>query len=131
MNRRSFLKLSGGLIFLSACKDSFSVKDVLQQTDFPIHIDSNSAVGHLVRSAMELPISETIATETLIVGGGIAGLAAASSLPNSDFVLCELDPTLGGTSGAVNINGNFYSQGAHYDLAYPENYGKDGISIKN
>jgi protoporphyrinogen oxidase len=129
MDRRSFLKVSGGLILLSACKNEFSSKDGLQQNDFPIHIDSNSAVGHLVRSAMELPISESITTETLIVGSGIAGLAAASSLRTNDFVVCELDPTLGGTSGAININGSLYSQGEHYDLAYPNNYGKEGLKL--
>ena len=129
MDRRAFLKVSGGLILLSACKRDYSAKDGLQQKDFPIHIDSNSAVGHLVRSAMEMPISESSTTETLIVGGGIAGLATASSLKTTDFVVCELDPTLGGTSGAININGNLYSQGAHYDLAYPNNYGKDGLQL--
>ena len=129
MDRRSFLKVSGGLILLSACKNEYSSKDGLQQNEFPIHIDSNRSVGHLVHSAMELPISESISTETLIVGGGIAGLAAASSLQTNDFVVCELDPTLGGTSGAININGSLYSQGAHYDLAYPNNYGEDGLEL--
>ena len=129
MDRRSFLKFSGGLLLLSSCKDKFTSNDGLASSDFPIHIDSNSKIGHLVRSAIELPIASSTQIETLIVGAGISGLAAASTLKSNDYVVCELDPTLGGTSGAVNINNNFYSQGAHYDLAYPDNYGEDGLGL--
>lgn len=126
MDRRVFLKISGGLLLLSAC-DTKSGQQTVKE--FPIRIDSNASIGHLVRSAIELPISSTVETETLVVGAGIAGLAAACSLPSNDFVVCELDPTLGGTSGAVTINGQLYSQGAHYDLAYPSNYGEDGLDL--
>ncbi|MBL4710582.1 MAG: NAD(P)-binding protein [Flavobacteriales bacterium] len=129
MDRRSFLKLGGGLVLLAACRDSFSSKEKIKQAKFVIHIDSNSAIGHKVRIAIELPVTRSIETETLVVGAGIAGLAAACSLNSNKFVLCELDPTLGGTSGAININGDLYSQGAHYDLAYPSNYGKEGLFL--
>ncbi len=129
MDRRMFLKLSGGLIFLYSCSGNYSKKTSLNNVKFKINIDSNNKTGHLVRSAIQLPISSIITTETLIVGAGISGLAAACSLKSNDFLLCELNPTLGGTSGAININGNLYSQGAHYDLAYPTNYGKDGLAL--
>ncbi len=129
MDRRMFLKLSGGLLFLSACDNDFTQKSKLKNTRFKIHIDSNDKIGHLVRSAVQLPISSTIKTETLIVGAGISGLSAACTLKSNDFQLCELNPNLGGTSSAVSIHGNLYSQGAHYDLAYPSNYGKDGLEL--
>lgn len=129
MDRRMFLKVGGGLILLSACKDKFSSEDKLEISKFPIKIDSNRSLGHLVRSAVQLPVSETLKMETLIVGAGISGLSAACSLKSIDFLVCELDPTLGGTSGATNISGSLYSQGAHYDLAYPNNYGKEGLKL--
>jgi protoporphyrinogen oxidase len=124
-----FLKLSGGFVFLTACTDEFTQTSTRKVSNFPIHLESNRGTGHLVRSAIEKPISNVIHTETLIVGGGISGLAAACSLPNNDFLLCELNPELGGTSGAIEINGNRYSQGAHYDLAYPQNYGPEGLKL--
>lgn len=129
MNRRSFLKAATGLVFLSSCRKNFSSKDGLKKYDFPIHVDSNRAVGHLVRSAMEQPVSERISTKTLVVGAGIAGMSAAVSLPHRDFVVCELGDALGGTSGAISIGGSLYAQGAHYDLAYPAHYGQDGIEL--
>lgn len=129
MDRRTFLKISGGLVFLSACKDVLSLKDIEQRKKFPIHVDSNRSIGHLVRTAVTQKVSSSEEVETLIVGGGIAGLSAACSLPNKNYVVCELDPTFGGTSGAVDISGNLYSQGAHYDLAYPSNFGNDGIQL--
>ena len=129
MNRRMFLKLSGGFIFLTACTDEFTRSSKRKVSKFPIQLESNRGTGHLVRSAIGKPISNVIHTGTLIIGGGISGLAAACSLPNNDFLLCELNPELGGTSGAIKINGNRYSQGAHYDLAYPENYGADSLQL--
>lgn len=129
MNRRMFLKLSGGFVFLTACTDEFTKTSQRKISNFPIHLASNRKMGHLVRSAIEKPISNVIRTETLLVGGGISGLAAACSLPNNNFLLCELNSDLGGTSGAIEINGSHYSQGAHYDLAYPNNYGTDGLQL--
>jgi hypothetical protein len=82
-----------------------------------------------VRSAITLPISETLTTETLIVGAGIAGLSAACSLKSNDFMICELNPQIGGTSDAISINNTFYTQGAHYDWEYGANYGKEGLEL--
>ena len=127
MNRRQFLNLSGGIITLAACKNREG--DALKKNTFPIHVDSNRTTGHLVKSAVQLPITTRITTETLIVGAGVSGLAAACSLPSNDFVVCELNSSLGGTSSALSINNVLYSQGAHYDYTYPNNYGKDGLDL--
>jgi hypothetical protein len=70
-----------------------------------------------------------IETRTIIVGGGIAGLSAAHTLGNADFKLFELSSDLGGTSGAISSHGVTMSQGAHYDLAYPDYYGKEVIQL--
>ncbi|WP_103866628.1 NAD(P)/FAD-dependent oxidoreductase [Aquimarina sp. I32.4] len=127
MDRRQFLYLSGGLITIVACK-KWNGK-IVPKLNFPIRIDSNSATGHLVKSAIQLPITSTVLTETLIVGGGISGLAAACSLPSNDFIVCELNSSLGGTSSAISINNTRYSQGAHYEHTYLHNYGKEGLEL--
>jgi protoporphyrinogen oxidase len=70
-----------------------------------------------------------LSTETLIVGGGVAGLSAACAIKDKDFILCELSDTLGGSSSATEYNGNKFSQGAHYDLSYPLGYGEEVIGL--
>jgi hypothetical protein len=129
MDRRQFLSIGGGLLILAACKQS--EKDFLanKEYEFPIQLDSNRAIGHLVHSAVSMPVSEIIKTETLIVGAGIAGLSAACSLASNDFMICELSANIGGTSGAISINKSLYTQGAHYDLAYPTNFGREGLEL--
>ncbi|MEW7292470.1 NAD(P)-binding protein [Aquimarina sp. 2304DJ70-9] len=127
MDRRQFLYISGGLITIAACKKSDG--QVKSKPNFPIHIDSNSTTGHLVKSAIQLPVTTTLTTETLVVGGGISGMAAACSLPSNDFIVCELNSTLGGTSSALSINNVLYSQGAHYEHTYLHNYGYEGLEL--
>ncbi len=85
--------------------------------------------GHLVFEGNSYDQGKETKLETLIVGGGIAGLSAACTLGNQDFILCELSDQLGGTSGAIEINGSYFAQGAHYDLAYPDNYGMEGLEL--
>ncbi|MGD1848661.1 MAG: NAD(P)-binding protein, partial [Salibacteraceae bacterium] len=96
---------------------------------FPIHLHSNRKVGHLARQAFFQPVAREIATEVVVVGGGISGLAAAASLPHQDFVLLELGPQLGGTSSATAIGAHRFAQGAHYDLSYPSNFGREGLAL--
>ena len=127
MNRRHFVKLSAlGSVALTGCLDIENKKTVL---DFPIYASSNMETGHKIMKAVSIPSTQTLQTETLIIGGGIAGLSAAKTLNNNDFLLMEMDDNLGGSSGATSINGNLFSQGAHYDLSYPDNYGRDGLSL--
>lgn len=88
--------------------------------------------GHLSFEPNNYSRGPEISRDVLIVGGGVAGLAAACSLKEGDFLVCELSGRLGGTSTAFNINGQLFAQGAHYDLAYPDNYGEEAInSLKN
>lgn len=74
-------------------------------------------------------VSKKIRTATVIVGGGIAGTTAAYQLRNQEFLLLELSNQLGGTSGVGSHNGIQFSQGAHYDLAYPESYGPEVLQL--
>ena len=65
----------------------------------------------------------------VIVGGGIAGVATAYNLGHSDFKLIELSNRLGGTSAAQAYNDLIFSQGAHYELAYPDYYGEEVLRL--
>lgn len=124
MKRRDFVKNS-----LSAATLPFWLQscDFLLRDDFPIHVRSDHGVGHLLMESTSWPMVSGDETETIIVGGGLAGLSAAYSLKDKKFKLYELSDRLGGTSGA--IEGLNISQGAHYELAYPEGYGPEVLKM--
>ena len=127
MNRKHFIKLAAlGSVGLVGCWDGKGVKNKI---NFPINVLNNMKTGHLVREAINLNPVSVIKTQTLIVGGGIAGLSAANSVKNKDFLLVEMDDNLGGTSSAIDINGELFAQGAHYDLSYPKSYGQEGLNL--
>lgn len=79
--------------------------------------------GHMLRRAISLPVSEEINVETLIAGGGCAGLTAAYFLKKGgydNFVLVELESTPGGNAAAGRNNVSQFPWGAHY-LPVPDN----------
>ena len=84
-------------------------------------------VGHLLRDGMKKTVSsdayENVAVT--IVGGGVAGLAAAWRFQRagfSDFVLAELETNPGGTARGGSRNGFKFPWGAHYiPVPMPEN----------
>lgn len=125
MNRRDFIKYgSAGLslpFWLQSCQFS--------RANFPIYLQSDHATGHLIFQSDAWPVKRKITTGTVIVGGGLAGVTAAYQLRDQDFQLFELSHELGGTSGATTYNGIRFSQGAHYDLAYPEEYGSEVLKL--
>lgn len=98
-------------------------------TDFDVTVFTDIHTGHLLFESQNYPVGATQKTETLIVGGGIAGLSAAYHLKGKDFLLCELSDNLGGTSSWHQHNDVTFAQGAHYDLAYPANYGEDVLGL--
>lgn len=76
-------------------------------------------VGHRLRGAISHRPSEWETHDVVIVGAGIAGLAAAWRLKREgikDIVLLELEPAVGGTSRAAAS----YPWGAHYIVAPSE-----------
>ena len=128
MDRRYFLKLAAAFPTLPAILHSCDVSSHQRSNaDIRIYNDMNS--GHMVFGDISMPVGPTLETEYLIVGGGIAGISAAASIKGKDFLLCELSNRLGGTSASANYNNMKIAQGAHYDLEYPENYGKDILSL--
>ncbi|MEL7002958.1 MAG: NAD(P)-binding protein [Bacteroidota bacterium] len=96
---------------------------------FDIEVNSDMNVGHLLMKSQDFEKGTSTSVETLIVGGGVAGLSAAYQLKSKDFLLCELSDQLGGTSGSNVFNSLRFAQGAHYDLAYPEYYGEKVLEM--
>ncbi len=127
MNRRQFLKVTGiggGVFLFKSCSET-----VTSKRDYHIEVISNRSIAHLIKQAHHKTIVKKLKTNTLIVGGGIAGLSAAGSLEHGDYLLCELDDFLGGSAASYQHNGQHFALGAHYDLAYPDYYGKEGLSL--
>jgi len=75
--------------------------------------------GHLLRPASRSvpPPASLHKTRVLILGGGVAGLAAARALRlrgMNDFALLELEDSAGGNSRGGQVNGIACPLGAHY-----------------
>ncbi len=115
LNRRELLTLFLGAPFAaSACGVSdaraFPVGEIVGQSD---------SLGHVLREGRSFVVAadrwETV--KVAIVGGGIAGLAAAWKLKSErfdDFVLLELENEAGGTSRSGSGEPVKYPWGAHY-----------------
>ena len=103
--------------------------DLSGLSSFPIEFRSAQNTGHLIRESLNWPKTNGGSTETLIVGGGLAGLAAAYTLKNRPFELFELSDRFGGTASSTNLNGINICQGAHYDLDYPSYYGEEVLGL--
>ncbi len=126
MNRRNFIKTSS-LLTLPVILQSCNWKT--NKPKYDIEIQSDVSTGHLLMKSKTFDIGETVSIETLIVGGGIAGMSAAYNLKNKEFVLCELSDQLGGSASALVYEGNKYSQGACYDFAYPGSCGEEVLTM--
>ena len=128
MDRRDFFKLSS-LVLLAPLLGNCGR---LTKNNFPIEVKSNRSFGHQIFSQLQnAGTSAPIKTNYLVVGGGIAGLAAAVKLKKEDFYLLELDNQIGGSSSAGEFDHLKFAQGAHYELSYPSNYGEEVLSFLN
>ncbi|HUF04312.1 MAG TPA: FAD-dependent oxidoreductase [Aridibacter sp.] len=113
--RRDILKAFLGLpVALAACK-SLSRTDGI---DGRI-VGASNEVGHILRERRRFEVPQHVWKEvnTVIVGGGIAGLSAAWKLKRqgfSDFLLLELEDRAGGTSASGSSELVSYPWGAHY-----------------
>lgn len=125
MNRRDFMKFGALALSPILIKYLNDWTEGTVENDFEIEILSDAGVGHILWESKTYPKGEKLKTDYLIVGGGIAGLSAAYELREENFLLCELSDYLGGSSSANAHKDQYFSQGAHYDLAYPKYYGKD------
>jgi phytoene dehydrogenase-like protein len=119
--RRQFLEQAAGLGLsallagsagLVACQPS-SLKHIRGGM-----VGANHAVGHLLRSPEKLPPpSQTLETDVLIVGGGVAGLSARRWLWQQgmrEVLLVEMENRAGGNSVSGQNAVSAYPWGAHY-----------------
>ena len=127
MNRRGFIQITS--VALIPILLGIFPKGRPRKGKYTIKVQSNRAFGHLLRemSTQQPTIERT--TDCVIVGGGIAGVAAATQLKGTDFLLFEADDCLGGSSASHHWKDTVFATGAHYELAYPETYGKEVIEL--
>ena len=78
----------------------------------------NFAVGHKIRDAHRWPSPQSARkVDTVIIGGGMAGLSAAWRLQKAgvqDFVVLEMEDSVGGTARSGKSGRFAYPWGAHY-----------------
>jgi protoporphyrinogen oxidase len=82
-------------------------------------IGASDALGHRLRDRppIGVPAAAPHRTAVVIVGGGVAGLAAAWRFLKAgfcDFLLLELEPAAGGTARSGSSAVTAYPWGAHY-----------------
>jgi phytoene dehydrogenase-like protein len=81
-------------------------------------VGASDGVGHLIRDGLRPEPGSWERAGVVIVGGGVAGLAAGWRLLRAgfeDFVLLELEPEPGGTARSGEAHGVVpYPWGAHY-----------------
>lgn len=127
MNRRGFIQISS--VALLPILLGIFPKPSKDRGKYSIDVKSNRSFGHLLRSLSKNdPIRER-SVDYVIVGGGVAGIAAATQLSGKSFVLFEADDRLGGSSASDHWKDTVFAMGAHYELAYPESFGKEVIDL--
>ena len=79
-------------------------------------LGASAKIGHQLRGGSFPAPSSTTEKDTVIIGGGIAGLAAGYRLhkEKTDFALLELEPDTGGNAQSGKNNVSAYPWGAHY-----------------
>lgn len=113
MKRRGFLGVTAGTVAAAACGPSPAPPAELS------FVGQDPERGHALRDGTwrEGPVHETIDTAIAIVGGGVAGLAAAWRLRRagiSDVHLFELEDIAGGTARGAELPRSPHPLGAHY-----------------
>ena len=81
-------------------------------------VGASQALGHLLRDGFAFPAAaRTERVAAVVVGGGVAGLAAAWRFARNgfpDFLLLELEETVGGNARAGRSSVTAYPWGGHY-----------------
>jgi phytoene dehydrogenase-like protein len=82
-------------------------------------VGASQELGHRVRTPTQFTLTDEQCerVDVAIVGGGVAGLAAARRLKHAgvdSFVMLELEPVAGGTARSGQRGGQAFPWGAHY-----------------
>lgn len=116
ISRRQFLIGSGAGVCALAFGRFFSF--IASKKPVPGRIaGANSAIGHKLRVGGFPEPSSNIQKDVVIVGAGIAGLAAGYRLHTSgqhDFLLLDLESEAGGNASSGRNDVSAYPWGAHY-----------------
>jgi len=118
LSRREFLAISAAA--LAACKpNTIAARKFTGKLLGP-----SASVGHLLREAITTTPKSIEQKRIVIVGGGISGLSAARRLQQrgcDDFILLELENSVGGNSRYDETSVSPAPWGAHYvPLPSPE-----------
>lgn len=128
-SRRAFLGAGAGILAAAA---GFGFLNRSRSRKFRGRILGASAtVGHLLRDGKLPAPGEQVRTRVAIVGGGIAGLAAARQLARAghdDFLLLELEDQPGGNSCSGQNAISSYPWGAHY-VPLPGSEAKEIVTL--
>ncbi len=116
-NRRTFLKQIGGLLAVPALLQACGSKDPFAHITGQI-VGAAANVGHKIRKDDGVPPPEKWEeTDTLIVGGGVAGLSAARWLAKqgiTNVIMTEMADKTGGNAAYGRNHVSAYPWGAHY-----------------
>jgi len=126
LSRRSFLKamtyggvsigLGSGLFRVLSKRDTSGISGKI--------VGANWKTGHLLRRNIQVKPNRLEKISTVIIGGGVSGLSAAWWLKRNnydDFVLLEMEESVGGNAISGSNQVSAYPWGAHYvPLAGPE-----------
>lgn len=113
-SRRAFLA-TGAITLGLACATPFIHHKTRRFTGGIV--GGNSSLGHAMRDRQLPAPSESAHTKIVIIGGGIAGLAAARRLHRNgfaDFLLLELESRPGGNAISGQNQVSAFPWGAHY-----------------
>jgi hypothetical protein len=113
-SRRAFLA-TGAITLGLACVTPFIHRKKRKFTGSIV--GGNSTLGHAMRDRQLSPPSESSDAKIVIIGGGIAGLAAARRLQRNgctDFLLLELEHSPGGNAISGKNEVSAFPWAAHY-----------------